>query len=277
MRKKMYWGIASLILIIGVVGVYFMLQPDPEPETRYKLPTEAELENAREARKPPPNASPNGHWHGDEWHDAPHTNRPEQAGLPTDVVEVETEAERKKRLKFWADLGVDPPPPGHSYEFDEDGTPKLFKYNEPRITVRWSKDEAPGQDMNKLSFSDWQRYNVLGSIVSGDAWRLENHQIRAVLIDGEPWPKIEYAPGVQELAAEWKSEIRKKASARLPSLSTSITWDHEPTPEEVAEVDRQTKELLRSLMPKKRTDNAQLTQALFDSIVRELEAELQRR
>ncbi len=72
MRKKMYWGLASLILIIGVVSVYFMLQPEPEPETRYKLPTEAELENTREARKPPPGASPNGHWHGDEWHDEPH-------------------------------------------------------------------------------------------------------------------------------------------------------------------------------------------------------------
>lgn len=28
MRKKMYWGIASFILIIGVVGVYFMLQKE---------------------------------------------------------------------------------------------------------------------------------------------------------------------------------------------------------------------------------------------------------
>lgn len=272
MRKIMYWGIASLIIIIGVVSVYFMLQPEPEPEKRYIVPSEADLDPAREIKQPPPNASPNGHWHGDEWHDVPHTNHPEQAGLPTDVMEVETEAERKKRLKYWSDLGLDPPPPGHSYEFDEDGTPKLFRYNEPRFTVRWSKDEAPGQDMIKLSFSDWQRYNVLGSIVSGDAWRLENHQIRAVLIDGEPWPKIEYAPGVQELAAEWKSELRKKASARLPSVGMSITWDYEPTPEERAEASRQGRELLSSLMPKKRTDNAQLTQALFDSIVKELEA-----
>ena len=28
MRKKMYWGITFLILIIGVVGVYFMLQKE---------------------------------------------------------------------------------------------------------------------------------------------------------------------------------------------------------------------------------------------------------
>ena len=36
MKKKIYWGIASLILIIGVVGTYFML---------------------------------NGHWHGNESHE----------------------------------------------------------------------------------------------------------------------------------------------------------------------------------------------------------------
>ncbi len=72
MRKKMYWGVASLIIIIGVVGVYFMLQPEPEPETRYKLPSEADLEQARETKQPPPGASPNGHWHDDEWHDESH-------------------------------------------------------------------------------------------------------------------------------------------------------------------------------------------------------------
>ena len=81
MRKKMYWGIASLILIIGVVGIYFMLQPDPdvEPEKVFIAPSEADLKNMREARekareanKPPPGASPNGHWHGDEWHDESH-------------------------------------------------------------------------------------------------------------------------------------------------------------------------------------------------------------
>ena len=62
MRKKMYWGITSLILIIGVVGVYFMLQPesDTEPKKKFIVPSEADLEKARETRKPPPGASPNG-------------------------------------------------------------------------------------------------------------------------------------------------------------------------------------------------------------------------
>ena len=88
MRKKMYWGIASLILIIGVVGVYFMLQPesDTEPEKRYIVPTEAELNKAREARKPPPGASPNGHWHGNEWHEESHA---EPANVPPAAVAIE--------------------------------------------------------------------------------------------------------------------------------------------------------------------------------------------
>ena len=65
MRKKMYWGIASLILIIGVVGVYFMLQPEPEPEKKYIVPSEADLEQAREAKKPPREAKDDFTW---EWH-----------------------------------------------------------------------------------------------------------------------------------------------------------------------------------------------------------------
>ena len=87
MRKKMYWGIAFLILIIGVVGVYFMLQPEPEPEKRYILPSEVDLEQAKETKQPPLDASPNGHQHGDEWHDEPHIvddNKPTQ---PPSTVE----------------------------------------------------------------------------------------------------------------------------------------------------------------------------------------------
>jgi hypothetical protein len=40
MRKRMCWGIASLILILGVVGTYFMLQP--EPETRSEASTDVQ-------------------------------------------------------------------------------------------------------------------------------------------------------------------------------------------------------------------------------------------
>ena len=74
MRKKMYWVIASLILIFGVVSRYFILQPESntEPEKRFIVPTEADLKKVRETRKPPPGANPNKHWH-DESHAEPAT------------------------------------------------------------------------------------------------------------------------------------------------------------------------------------------------------------
>lgn len=74
MNRKHYWGLGVLILIIGVVGVFVMLQPDPdrEPEKRFIVPTEAELKKAKETKQPPPGASPNGHWHNGEWHDESH-------------------------------------------------------------------------------------------------------------------------------------------------------------------------------------------------------------
>ena len=89
MRKKMYWGLVSLILIIGVVGVYFMLQPepDPEPEKKFIAPSEADIEKAREARQPPPGASPNGHWHNGEWHEEPHIVEDYKPTQPPSTVE----------------------------------------------------------------------------------------------------------------------------------------------------------------------------------------------
>ena len=75
MRKKMYWMIASLILIIGAVGIYYMLQPDPDPELKKKLkaPSEAELNKTREAKKSPREAKDGftWEWHDDRWHEVP--------------------------------------------------------------------------------------------------------------------------------------------------------------------------------------------------------------
>ena len=89
MRKKMYWGIASLILMIGVVGVYFMLQPesDMEPEKKFIVPSEAHLEKARETNQPPREAKDGftWEWHADQWHEVPIAQQEEQ---PKPIVSV---------------------------------------------------------------------------------------------------------------------------------------------------------------------------------------------
>ena len=73
MKKKMYWGIASLILILGVVGTYFML---------------------------------NGHWHNGEWHDESH--EPILIGI-NGLPESETIEELKKYRNFFISFDDDSP------------------------------------------------------------------------------------------------------------------------------------------------------------------------
>ncbi len=117
MRKKMYWGLASLILIVGVVGVFVMLQPDPEPEKRYKLPSEAENKQKKDVNQPqrpvsevvkppPPGASPNGHWHGDEWHDEPHQTPIAEVSQKTPAENLKTE-EKTDLSKYYGKSGED--------------------------------------------------------------------------------------------------------------------------------------------------------------------------
>ena len=168
MRKKMYWGIASLFLIIGVVGVFFMLQPDSdtEPDQRYIVPSEAELKNAREARKPPTGASPNGHLHGDESHDESHQTPIVEVSQETDKTpdfwSLSSEVRQKIFDQFYIERGLPPPPPGYMYRWkardvpllDENGNPVLHKKDEPIVEIRMEIGFAP-------TLEEFKKYNEL--------------------------------------------------------------------------------------------------------------------
>lgn len=68
MSKKMIWGFATLIiLIIGVSVFLLMRNTDTKTETVY-IDVEPSMDN------PPTVEQGGGHWHADEWHDAPHPN-----------------------------------------------------------------------------------------------------------------------------------------------------------------------------------------------------------
>ena len=82
MRRKLYWGIAVLIIILFAAGVFLLTQPntDPEPDVVFeplspeviqKIEDDIAEQHAQDAAKPPPGASPNGHWHNGVWHDTP--------------------------------------------------------------------------------------------------------------------------------------------------------------------------------------------------------------
>ncbi len=99
MRNKLYWGLG--ILIVLLIGAFVFMMVNTQSEIRQLA---AELKEAQELkdsihhskpenRPPPPGKSfeGGGHWHGDEWHDAPHepsiangtnTEHPTQATHP---------------------------------------------------------------------------------------------------------------------------------------------------------------------------------------------------
>ena len=94
MKKQMIWGFATLLLLLGIATVFLLINTDTPPEPKYVLgqatkdqlkqgvklpadnpnPQDTNTPDA-ENRPPPPGASTNGHWHGDEWHDEPHDTR----------------------------------------------------------------------------------------------------------------------------------------------------------------------------------------------------------
>ena len=162
MRKKMYWGIASLILIIGVVGIFVMLQPesDREPEKKFIVPSEADLKKAREARKPPPDASPNGHWHGDEWHDESHEpivdNSDQQPNKNvTPILAVEGEVDIMDLPKLPPDIDPDEIPP--FYRVGHDGSKHHFSRpltpEEREVYEKLKSDGSYGNNPARLKAS----------------------------------------------------------------------------------------------------------------------------
>ncbi|MYF79888.1 MAG: hypothetical protein F4180_08625, partial [Chloroflexi bacterium] len=70
MFLRKYWlPITVFIVAICAVGLYLLsIQTPKAPIVIYK-PVDVEKPVAK---PPPPGADPNGHWHGDEWHDEPH-------------------------------------------------------------------------------------------------------------------------------------------------------------------------------------------------------------
>lgn len=80
MRNKLYWGLGILIvLLIGVsvpviVKEYAKIQQLETDLKEARELAESINHSKSENRPPPPGKSfeGGGHWHGDEWHDAPH-------------------------------------------------------------------------------------------------------------------------------------------------------------------------------------------------------------
>jgi len=69
MFLRNYWVPLTIFIVVLVSCSLILLQSRERPPIKIYKTTEIETPTAK---PPPPGADPNGHWHGDEWHAAPH-------------------------------------------------------------------------------------------------------------------------------------------------------------------------------------------------------------
>ena len=82
MSKKMIWGLAALIILIGAAVVVLLLQPDPKPEVIYN-----DIEPAWTPQPPPAEPGFKWVWHENHWDKVPVAQEGEH---PPDPIEAST-------------------------------------------------------------------------------------------------------------------------------------------------------------------------------------------
>ena len=287
-------ALAFFVLIVG--GGLLYLQHVKRQTAEELVRTQERIQALTEkqsptAEEPVGDTSQGGHFHEDgTFHAQPHADTgipkgqkpipPSQLPLDSSVENVLTKEEEAERLKYWADMGLEPPPRGYGYQWDENGKISLYQYNVAYFKTYWSTEKYPGQDYSQLSQDEWKRHRALHHIVRQEPLRLTQEQTRQVTLEGKPFPKVTYAPGVVELAKEKIRELDRKASGPIVKGSVDITWNRKSTEQEHADIHRRSVELTRALESQKPPPpplTGWTDETFFDALVKELEAEIQRR
>lgn len=118
------------------------------------------------------------------------------------AAEVSEEAKRE----FYNSIGLDPPPPGHTYLWDGDGNARLVRYNEPLVEVDWTQ-QGYG-NFSQLSDEEFDRYNALAAITDQTTAR-----------------SLRIPANVVELAREWKNELYQKTWGSKPTIQAATVYN----------------------------------------------------
>ena len=104
MKRKLYWGIATLLILlfgIAVVFLYTYTNTEPKPKKVYNVPTDIQQVKKAALKPPPGETYATGYWHKDHWHrTAP--PEPEHISVNSEMLSYE---ELKKKLN---QSGVEP-------------------------------------------------------------------------------------------------------------------------------------------------------------------------
>ena len=152
MRKRLFWRLGILILLVAVAGVFLLIPQDTDTEsdpvlrdTTKKLLEDGQKQQVplQKADKPPSlGPSPNGHWDGDQWHEEPHTASPDvtttskiQPELSETEIKARVKALRAQQLsEYRAKWGENPSTDG-SYQHFRDNHGNVVRHYRGTIVV----------------------------------------------------------------------------------------------------------------------------------------------
>lgn len=288
-NNRLFIGALAFFVLMVVGGTFYIWHVERQ-EAAKLAETQAHIKQWNEKQKSPEpttveapvvDTSQGGHFHADgTFHAGPHDalipKTSAQLPMASSGERVLTKEQEAEWQKYWADMGLEPPPSGYGYQWDENGKVSLFQYNVPEFEIKWSEKETPGQDYYKLTDEEWRRHRALRHIISQTPLRLTQEHEK-MLREGKPFPTVTYAPGVVELAKQRLAELDRKASGRTPKVSTTVSWNREPTKKELEEIERKEFEMLKSLEKPRRPSPGPWDEAFIDATLKELEAGAQRR
>ena len=149
MKKQMIWGLATLILLLGIAAVFLFIDKDTETKPEYALgqPTKDLLKQG--VKSPQQAETPSaGVLYEDENHN------------PIKMTpELEDKLNKQAKQDFYTQIrGVSgPPPAGYKYRIthdgkamlDENGKPMIYKIGEPIFSLETQKGFAPTLEQYK--------------------------------------------------------------------------------------------------------------------------------
>jgi len=198
MRKKMYWGIVTLIiLLLGVTAVLLLRDTDTDPEIIYKT----DVEPARKTETPiaeKPTARPGFKMvkHGDHWHEVP-IDEPE---IMQD--EIEKPKAEEKQVPVPRNYGAGIIPNFGLVEFENPilGTPILLRTT-----------NVPGIDIDWASLSQEELADTIAKLERGEISAPEGYRYKdaagKLYFDENGYPII-HKKGEYRISVIWTMEFR---------------------------------------------------------------------
>ncbi len=225
MKRKMYWGVTILIILLGTAAMFIIMH-----ELAENRPLKVQVEEAEEPanqinQKKISENNPLPEVPISDSADAPVDSTESTAEKPiTDTTQDNKESPEEINRKFFAQYGLNPPPKGYTYIELGDGSIELIKKNEPFIEVTTSF----GFNRSFLSDHDWKTYQALFAIT-------HRHIIETMKLDSS----------IVQRAKQRLKLLEDNAQGEIPSVAAHSIYNRVKTSADDDETHRLMNEALK--------------------------------